>query len=127
MKKITTFILMLVLYNPFFVMAEEELSCEDLSELAEVLDEVADVLSETEVSDIRGDQSFDRQLGELIEALQTVAEIEENDGLSDNVDAMERVWDTEGEWTKSEWNELRRALDSVINSFGRIHYRDCKR
>jgi|GEM_PF-2175350 len=127
MKKILLAFMLLGLFLSSPVVAAEELSCEDLNDLSEVLDEVADVLNEAEVGDIRGDRDFDNKLGELIQALQMVARVEDNDRLSDNIDAMNDIWDTEGEWTREEWNDLRTALDGTINSFERIYYKDCER
>jgi len=108
-------------------MAESELSCQDLQELADVLDDVVDVLNKTEVDAIRNDRVFDQRLGELIDALIALADIEENGRLSNNVEEMAEIWDAEGAWKRSEWNNFRRALDGAINSFERIRYKDCAR
>lgn len=103
----------------------EELSCDELQGLASILDEVADVLSDTDAEEIAGDKEFDDKLGKLLKALQKIAEIEESEELGDNIEEVHSLWDVEGEWTEDEWAEFKRVFDSVINSFERIHSKEC--
>ena len=124
MKKLIMMLVILLGFGFSNVIAEE-LSCDELKEVAEVLDDVADVLSEISASDIKGNQDFDQKLGKLLKLLEKIGEAEDSKELQDNTEEVHAQWDVDGEWTEDEWAEFKRTFDSVINSFERIHNREC--
>ncbi len=103
----------------------EELSCADLKILTEMLDLVADALSDTDASEIATDKEFDKAMEKISIALKEVAAEEDSDALQDAADEMYAIWQTEGAWTEDQFSDFRMAFDSSVMSVERIHDKEC--
>ena len=94
-------------------------SCEDLTDMADVLDEVAEAVASLD-GDIEVDGYLDNQLGELTAEIMNIANIEGDSGLSRNANRMARAWENE------DADSFVDALDNVIDAMDRLYYRDCE-
>jgi len=101
------------------IAAESKLpSCDDLADIADSLDDVAESLSKT--GKIEKESKTDKMLGKLVDELEKIADIEQNEALDKGVDTLGKAWD------KMDWEKFKLALDSVIANFDRIRRKDCK-
>lgn len=84
MKNWLLFGLCLTLITPFSALFAQELpSCDELAEIGDVFDEVAEVLED--VGYIAEDSELDVALGEIVDALEELADVEANRSLKNSV------------------------------------------
>ena len=119
MKKVLVWGFALAMFLvPGTVSAQEEPSCEDLVEIANVLDDVADVLSE--IGYIKEDSELDRALGEVLDALELLSDVEKNKSVTRSVSQLADAWD------KMDWKTFKLALDSLVANLDRLRRADCE-
>lgn len=92
-------------------------SCDELAELADILDEVNDELDR--IGRIPEDSELDQALGEVVTALEDVAKIEDSKKLSKSVAALAKAWEA------LDWDSFQVALDEVVLSFDKIRRAEC--
>jgi hypothetical protein len=117
MKKITNLVLLLSLLFSFSSFAK--FSCTDLDELGESLGELAEEFQYLDERDI--DRSLDRVLGEVVSALNLVAEVENDKRLSTWIQGLEIAWEDQ------EKEDFEESLEDVLNRLAEIYVRDCER
>ena len=116
--------LALLLTAPISVTAEEKLpSCDELKEIVNALDELADAMISTE--NIRENSQLESSLGSLIDGMEMIARVEADDALHTAVDQMGAIWERDTPW-KEDLPLFKMALDSAVMSLDRIYYKDCK-
>lgn len=95
----------------------EKWSCDELTELANDLDMIAEAFDEAGTIE-EGDE-IDQALGEIVDAIILIAEIENESALNRSVDSLLSAYnDMNGEM-------FALALDSVITNLDRLYRRDC--
>lgn len=102
----------------FTVGAAEKISCDDLSEITDNLDEVASAFRE--VGEIEEGDELDKALGEVIDAVIQIAEIENEESLSDSVSSLIDAYND------MDSQKFGLSIDSVIANLGRLYKRDCE-
>ncbi|MFC3195165.1 hypothetical protein ACFODZ_13010 [Marinicella sediminis] len=100
-----------------FSVANAQLSCQDLDDLAGSLDELAEAL--VEVDDIGLNSPLDATLGDLSEALSAVAYVEEDARLT------RWIADLQLSWQEMEREDFEVALDDIIDRLDELGERDC--
>ena len=96
----------------------DELSCDDLVDIANTAEEVRDAL--VEIGTITEGDEVDTALSELIDALGDVAEYEGNSVLADQIETMDEGWeDMDGDTLMS-------GLQGAINSVDTLIDNDCQ-
>ncbi len=96
----------------------EKPTCDDLTEMADALDEVAEAFEDA--GNIREGDKVDRALGELVDALITISEMENEQSFSRAVDNLTRAYDD------MDADNFGMSLDSVITNMDRLYRRDCE-
>ena len=99
--------------------ANARLSCGDLDELAEILDDLANDLSSVESFGINGE--LDIALRELTSALKDVANEEQDKRLGTWIQGMEIAWED------MEREDFEESLDDIIDRLDELYDRDCDR
>ncbi len=100
----------------------EELSCDDLAEVMEGMEMIAQALEKaTDLSDEDSDQ-----LGEVITALKVIARAEDSASLTRAVKEMDRIWNDDTVSWEDDLPNFRMANDSVIMNLERIIDRECE-
>jgi hypothetical protein len=101
------------------VMAQASpISCDDLTTMANTLDDVADAFAESGHMIEEGD-FIDVTLADLTTALIEIADAEGDVELSRNVNAMASAWED------ADIDGFQAALDNVIAAMDRLNERDC--
>lgn len=118
MKIINQLLFLLILMLFSVTALAEKPTCEDLDEMASVLDQVAEAFEQT--GEIREGGEIDNALGELVEHLFVLAEVENESDLSDYVESMANGWDN------MDADRFANSLDGVIGSLDRLYRRDCE-
>jgi uncharacterized Zn finger protein len=98
--------------------AAEKPSCEDLTEIADDLDEISAAFAKVET--IREGDETDRALGEIIDALILIAETENEKALSDSVSSLTDAYN------KMDSEKFGLSIDSVTANLDRLYRRDCQ-
>lgn len=98
------------------VMAEE-LSCDDLADIGNTAEEVRDALYE--IGTITEGDEVDEALGDLIDQLGIIAEIEGNPVLEDQIETMGDGWE------RMDGESLVEGLQGAINSVDTLISNDC--
>jgi len=93
-------------------------SCDDLTQMAQALDELS-VAFQQDADTIHEGDKVDQTLGSLVDSLNTIADAEQDAGLDNAVDALDNAWEN------MDGGAFSAALDSVILNFARLHKRDC--
>ncbi len=93
------------------------LSCDELDELAEVLDDLAGELED--VSSIGVNSGIDFALGDLTSALNTVASVENDKRLSAWIQDLEIAWED------MERDDFEESLDDITERLDDLYDRDC--
>lgn len=101
----------------FSANASAELSCVDLEDVADALDDVADELAE--MRSVREDGRVDRDLADITEALTYIADEEEDRRMDNAVSAM-----IEG-WEEYDLGLFEEGLEDVIDRLDDLYDRDC--
>ena len=97
------------------VLANEDVSCDDLIDVANSSEEVRNSLTEIEIIS-EGDE-VDSALGELIDALLDFAELEDNDVLQEHINTMDQGWEAmDGELLMNGLNGAIGSLDTLISN-----------
>lgn len=116
MKKISTFILFGLLFMAFS--AQAKLSCGELDELAEILDDLAEELVDVQSIGAGGD--VDLALGDVTDALNDIARVEKDKRLSSWITNLEIAWDD------MERDDFEESLDDIIERLDDLYDRDCE-
>jgi len=117
MKRVVVFLLFMG-FVCLPLQAKSELpSCDELLEMANVLDEVNTELDR--VGSIPEDGELDQALGEVVTALEEVAEIEDSKKLSQSVAKLAKAWE------EMDGETFQLALDEVIIAFDKIRHAEC--
>ena len=117
-NKLPLFVLITLICFSFNIYAVEKLSCEDLEDSANVLDDIADGFHAA--SDIiREDDPLDRALREVLDALHLIAASEGESYLSGNVYSLETAWENMNS------DHFASSLEGVRDSLDHLLERDC--
>jgi hypothetical protein len=111
-------VLILLLGISFNSFAGKKMDCTDLEATANNLEDLADAFYAAS-SIIREDDPVDIALGDVVDSLQVIAEMEEEGDLSRYVNNLERAW------ADMNSDQFSGALEDVIASFDRLLQRDC--
>lgn len=117
MKKIYLALFLFTLFVS--VPSYARLSCDELDEISESLDEFADEFSRLRTRDI--DRSVDAALEELVEALNHVAYVEGDKRLSAWIQDLEIAYEDR------EREDFEESIDDVIERLDDLYSRDCER
>lgn len=117
MKKVSLMILLACLF--ISSLAQAKLSCNELDELAEILDDLAEEL--VDVRSIGVDGDLDLALGDLTDALNDVARVERDKRLSSWINDLETAWEY------MERDDFEESLDDIIERLDDLYDRDCER
>ncbi len=98
-------------------LAQELPSCEDLTDMADALDQVGAAFDQAGAI-YEGDE-IDVALGELVDALYIVAEVENNNAMTNAVNSLTKAYDD------MDSERFRLSLDSVVANLDRLYRRDC--
>lgn len=96
-----------------------KLSCDELDEITETLDDFAEDFQQIRTRDI--DRSVDEALEELVEALNTVAYVERDKRLTAWIGDLEIAWEDR------EREDFEESIDDVIDRLDELYERDCER
>ncbi len=121
MKK-SIYILGLIFFFSFsglMAVSAEKPSCYDLSEIADDLDDISDEFSRA--GTIREGDKIDKALGELVDALTEIAEIENEGSLTNAVNSLIEAYN------KMDSEKFKLSIDSVIMNMDRLYRRDCRK
>jgi hypothetical protein len=102
----------------FGALASEKPTCEDLTEIADILDEISAAYSDA--GTITEGDEVDVALGEIVDALYLIAEAENERHMTDAVNSLTDAYD------KMDGEKFGLALDSVIANMDRLYRRDCQ-
>lgn len=116
MKKIIS-VIALTLFMSFSSYGAEKVSCEDLTEVADALDELGAAFKET--ATIREGDEIDKILGEVVDVITEIAELENESSLLDSADSLVSAYND----MDSERFSL--SIDSVTANLDRLYRRDC--
>lgn len=97
--------------------SKAQLSCQELAELVVSLDDLYVTLEN--VDSIGINSPLDNALGDLSEALNAVAEVEEDRRLTRMIADLNYAWDS------MEREDFEDALDDIINRMDEMGERDC--
>lgn len=100
-----------------WAMAADKPSCDDLTEMANALDEVANAMEAQ--GSIKEGSADDTALKELVDALKVVATVEGNQNLATSVNRMESTWHA------MDWSGFVTNLDNTTSIFDAILTLDC--
>lgn len=92
-------------------------SCDELTDIANVLDDVNDELDR--LGTIEEDSELDQALGDVITALEDIARIEDSKRLDKAVRRLAKAWDD------MQLDDFQDALDAVAVSFDKIYNAEC--
>lgn len=106
----------LIVFSFSSLMADS--SCQDLKSNVRTLDELAVALSDT--GEIAEASELDKALGEVVEALQLLADTEEDQALYASVIMLTDSWEN------NDWTQFKIALDSTTNNINRIYAKGCR-
>ena len=95
------------------------LSCDELDDIAETLDDFAGDFQELNDRDI--DRSVDRALAELVDALNEVAYAENDKRLTAWTKNLEIAWEDR------ERDDFEESIDDIIDRLDDLYDRDCTR
>lgn len=112
------FALFFALSLSFTVKANDKFTCEDLTDLANTLDDVA--IAITEVDAIEEGDELDQALGSLLEALDLVAKVENETRLNQAVDKIFSAYNN------MDRDKFDSALESVTVNLDKLYLRDCQ-
>ncbi|OMH37509.1 hypothetical protein [Motiliproteus sp. MSK22-1] len=102
----------------FTAVASEKPTCEDLTQIADDLDEISAAFADVET--IKEGDAVDVALGEIVDALYWVSEAEGEDHMTAAVNSLTDAYDNmDGE-------KFGLALDSVVANMDRLYRRDCQ-
>ena len=120
MKRFIVVISVLVLcaFPCFTVLAQEKLTCADLTDIANDLDDIAVAFDNAGV--IEEGDVIDQALGEIIDALILLSDIENDPGMTRGVDNLIKAYNN------FDGSGFAVSLDSVIVSLDRLYDRDCQ-
>ena len=107
----------LALSAPMAAVADEKVSCDDLVEIANSLDEVADAMEKG--IEIKEDSQEDKGLREITDGLTMIAQSENNDNLLNAVKKMDQAWEA------MDRTNFIASLDRVTELFDAIRKVDC--
>ncbi|WP_068310708.1 hypothetical protein [Polycladidibacter hongkongensis] len=97
--------------------AQDGLSCSDLDDAIDMLDEVS---METFFRDrIRAGSDMDDALEAIIGVSAIIAMVEDDGRIAQSVDDLAEAWDDE------DWDEYSDALDDISDRLSRFYDRDC--
>ena len=117
MKKIINLVLLSSLIFSFNSFAK--LSCSDLDEIGESLGELTEEMQYVDERDI--DRSVDSALREVVDALNLVAEVENDKRLTTWIQGLEIAWEDQDK------EDFEDSLEDVLYRLGEIYVRDCER
>ena len=100
------------------VTAQEKLSCEELTEIANDLDEIA--VAFEDAGDIEEGDAVDEALGELVDALIALSDIENDSAMNRAVDNLIEAYNN------FDGDGFADSLDNVILNLDRLNRRDCR-
>ena len=120
MRRIVSFAFIAALMAlPPAALAEEQLtSCDDLTEVANALDEIKDALKE--VGSIRAGSEDDKTLRGVVDDLHTIASVEKEPELDAALKKLEAAWE------KMDWKAFATHLEKVTAIFDKMYRRDCR-
>ncbi len=93
-------------------------SCGDLSEMATDLDQIAEALTQVDV--IHEGDELDQALGQLVDALQIIADAENTDRFYRHVDRFTSAYND------MDSNRFEGTLDDIIAYMDKMYVRDCE-
>ena len=93
-------------------------SCGDLSEMATDLDQIAEALTQVEV--IHEGDELDQALGQLVDALQIIADAESTDRFYRHVDRFTSAYND------MDSDRFEATLDDIIVYMDKMYVRDCE-
>lgn len=102
----------------WFSVANAQLSCDDLDDLAASLDDLAEAIQYVE--EIGVNTELDGALGELTNALSSVAYVEQDQYLSGQISGLKSSWDNLDRYNFEE------SLDNIIERLDGLGERDCE-
>lgn len=117
-RKLPLFISVLFLCFSVNSYALEKMSCDDLEELANDLDSLADAFYEASSQITEGD-AVDSALGDVVDGLHIIAASEQEGDLFRYVNKLDRAWEN------MDADNFADALEGTISSFDRLLQRDC--
>lgn len=97
--------------------AAAELSCNELNQVADDLDDIADAFAVS--GTIQEGDSMDRSLGDIIDSLEGIARIENDPAFGNAVRALARAWDD------FDADAFADALERMIYRLDSLYERDC--
>ena len=114
------FILILLFAGMFVsVPVQARLSCSELDELAEILDDLAGDLQSLDSFGVNSE--VDLALKELTDALKMIAHEEQDKRLGTWIQGMEIAWED------MERDDFEESLDDIIERLDDLYDRDCER
>ncbi|MCF6246308.1 MAG: hypothetical protein L3J69_02995 [Desulfobacula sp.] len=102
----------------FSAIAAEKPTCEDLTQIADALDEISAAFSDA--GTIEEGDAVDVALGEIVDALYLISEAEDERHVTDAVNSLTDAYD------KMDGEKFGLALDSVVSNMDRLYRRDCQ-
>ncbi len=111
-------IILIFIFSCLTATAGERLTCDELTDLANDLDGIA--VAFDNVGTITEGDEIDRALGEIVDVIILVADIENEAAMNNAVDSLISAYDS----FNSEKFAL--SLDSVILNLDRFYRRDCE-
>jgi len=114
---LTVFLTLSLSFSTIFANSEE-LSCDDLVEVAEALESVRENFHK--VGQIREGDSVDEALGQVVDGLNMIADAEQDRSLTRSVDALSDAYDN------MDSEHFLSSIDSVIYNIDRLYLRDCE-
>ena len=120
MKKIL-YVLSIVIVSSFFCsisVAAEKPTCQELTLMADSLDEVSSAFAEAKT--ITEGDKVDQSLGELVDSLRLLANVENEAALSNAVNSLLDAYNN------MDSEKFGLSLDSVITNLDRLYRRDCQ-
>ena len=103
----------------FTAVASEKPTCEDLTQIADDLDEISAAFSDA--GTIEEGDAVDVALGEVVDALYWISEAENDERyLTDAVNSLTDAYD------RMDGEKFGLALDSVVTNMDRLYRRDCQ-
>lgn len=111
-------IIFILAMTGFTAIASGKPTCEDLTEIADDLDEVSAAFSDA--GTIEEGDAVDVALGEIVDALYWLSEAEGESHMTDAVNSLTDAYD------KMDGEKFGLALDSVVANMDRLYRRDCQ-
>ncbi len=100
------------------VSAVEGMSCQDLTEIANAVDDIGIAFSQ--LDNIQEGGEFDQALGDLVEALLIIASLENETSLTRSVTSMKNAYNNMNA------DKFTTSLDRVSLNLDKLYNRDCK-